>query len=115
MILGGSLRMTGVSPVAQDRNDEDAARFAAVVEAYGADAARWPDADLALMQRFQTRDPAAARALLQQARRLDACLDKAQSLPPSQALKAQIFERLEAERAAQPARPPGAAPARTRA
>jgi len=115
MNLAAGTQMTGASPVSNDSKDNDAARFSAVIEAYGADPARWPDADLALMHRFQTRNPAAAQAMLEEARRLDACLDAAASPPPGQALKAEIFERLEAEQAARPARPQGATPARTRA
>jgi hypothetical protein len=82
----------------EDNNDTGAARFRAVTEAYGADPARWPEEDREIMAAFQARRPKEAAQFLEAARRLDAELDKAGELPPTEALRRRVLARLEAER-----------------
>lgn len=58
----------------------DANRFAAIVEAYGADPRRWPEAERAGAEAFAERPEAVA--LLREARALDAMLDVSDAADP---------------------------------
>lgn len=74
------------------------ARFAALLDAYGADPARWPEGERAAALAFLDADPAARQARADAAR-LDAVLDRAPVEPPSAALMDRVLA------AAPPARP----------
>lgn len=74
------------------------ARFAALLEAYGAAPARWPAGERAAAQAFMAGQPARARALLAEAAALDAALDAAPAQAASERLVAAVL-------AAAPARP----------
>lgn len=52
----------------------DETRFAALVEAYGADPARWPETERGAALRFQMANPQVAARLLAPARALDGLL-----------------------------------------
>ncbi len=54
-----------------------AERFKAIVDAYGADPKRWPQAERAAALRFMTRNPLRAEVWLNEARDIDALLDVA--------------------------------------
>lgn len=54
------------------------ARFQAIVEAYGAEPRRWPEAERDAAAAFVRHDPEAAEACLIEARAMDAMLDLAQ-------------------------------------
>lgn len=51
------------------------ARFREIVDAYGADSARWPEEERAAAAIFARNNPGTAQPLLDEARRLDAWLD----------------------------------------
>jgi hypothetical protein len=65
-------------------------RFAALLDAYGADPARWPDAERAGAHALLDRS-AEARARRDAAAALDALLDRAAAVQPSSALAARIL------------------------
>ncbi len=67
---------TGMTPVPLT---DDRARL--LLEAYGADPARWPSDERAVLHRW-TQDSAAGRAALAEARALDALLDQAFATDP---------------------------------
>lgn len=54
-----------------------AERFAALLEAYGAEPARWPEAERAAARRFEAAHPQTAEPLLAEARALDRAIDRA--------------------------------------
>ena len=60
-------------------------RFLRLIGAYGADPARWPDEERAAAERRVAGDPA-ARAAIDEARRLDALLDRMPSPPDMPAI-----------------------------
>ncbi|MDX2235077.1 MAG: hypothetical protein NW200_11330, partial [Hyphomonadaceae bacterium] len=67
----------------------DADRFAAIVEAYGAAPARWPEAERAAAQAFARAHPAVCRPVLEEAAALDAWLAlDARAEPAGEALHA---------------------------
>ncbi len=68
-------------------------RFTAIVDAYGADAARWPENERAGARALLAADPR-ARAILSQAVELDQLLDLAPSHLPSAALTGRILASL---------------------
>ena len=59
----------------------DRARFEAIVEAYGADAKRWPEAERAAALVYAARPE--AQAILAEARALDAMLDETADASPA--------------------------------
>lgn len=65
-------------------------RFQAIVDAYGADARRWPEGERAAAQDWAARHPVAADAMLETSLPLDAWLDSAVQATPPRAL----FERI---------------------
>jgi hypothetical protein len=71
--------------------DTDAlARFAALVEAYGAEPSRWPADRRAWAEQFLARSDA-ARAIAAEAAALDAALDRAPLAPPPAALIGRVL------------------------
>lgn len=70
-------------------------RFAELVDAYGADARRWPLAERAAAQALRASDPAAA-ALQQQAAMLDAMLDADVVAPASHTARRVLMAALPA-------------------
>jgi hypothetical protein len=66
------------------------ARFAALVEAYGGDPARWPAEERDGARALIAADPSARRAL-DEAAALDAVLDRAPAEPPSAELATRIL------------------------
>lgn len=70
-------------------------RFAELVDAYGADARRWPLAERAAAQALVAADPAAA-ALQQQAAMLDAMLDADVAAPASHTARRALMAALPA-------------------
>lgn len=81
------------SPREQDRSSEarptEAARFEALVAAYGADPARWPPERRTAALTFAATE--AGRAMLERARALDAALLRFETPPPSRALEARVL------------------------
>lgn len=77
-------------------------RFRTLVEAYGADPARWPDAERVAAQRFAEQS-AEARDALHEAAAFDRLLDTADTQPATRALEDRILatfpERTVSERA----------------
>jgi|CXWL01.1.fsa_nt_gi hypothetical protein len=70
----------------------DRERFAQILDAYGADAKRWPDAERAAAQAFIAAHPADASALLGEARALDGVLDATrEASAPNPALASRIM------------------------
>lgn len=67
-------------------------RFAELVDAYGADPLRWPEAERLAAQGLAARDPR-ANALLAEAEALDALFDAAPVEAPSAALMARVLTR----------------------
>jgi hypothetical protein len=65
-------------------------RFARVLDAYGADAGRWPEAERAAALRLVARS-AEARALRDHAAELDALLERAPLAEPSPGLRATVL------------------------
>jgi hypothetical protein len=65
-------------------------RFRTIVEAYGADARRWPDAERDAAREYAAQHRAEADALLAQSATLDAWLD-ADRLAPA---RAELFDRI---------------------
>jgi hypothetical protein len=76
----------------------DRTRFDALLEAYGADMARWPEADRAEAEAFAAAPE--AQASLHAARALDRLLDAYQAEAPSLALRQRILARAPQARAA---------------
>jgi hypothetical protein len=72
-------------------------RFRELAAAYGADLARWPDADRAAAAAFVA---ARGDAMLQAERALDALLTQAAAAEPSHALRARVIEAAPRQRAA---------------
>lgn len=68
----------------------DRARFEVLLDAYGADPERWPEAERAAALALLQRDPD-ARAMRAQAARIDALLGLAEPVEPSPALVARIL------------------------
>jgi len=78
-----------------DREREfDAERFRAVTEAYGADPARWPAEERAMMTVFQAQNPQEASRWLELAAAVDDALAEAAPQAPSRALRARILNQL---------------------
>lgn len=75
------------------------ARFAALLDAYGADPGRWPEGERAAALAFLEADPAARQARADAAR-LDAVLDRAPVEPPSAALMDRVLAAAPAARPA---------------
>ncbi|ARP80138.1 hypothetical protein CAL12_04385 [Bordetella genomosp. 8] len=73
-------------------------RFQAIVQAYGADARRWPEAERAGAQAWASGHPVAADAILAAAAPLDAWLDGDTVSPPDRSL----FDRIVASAPARP-------------
>lgn len=71
----------------------NALRFVEIVQAYGADSARWPDQDRAAALEFSIRHDSAAQ-ILTQAERLDAVLDSRFAPAPSDLLKSRILKQV---------------------
>lgn len=74
------------------KSDMDMRRLEVLLDAYGADPARWPAAERAAALALLATDPA-ARAWLEQARRLDRALD---ALPPAPAPAGDLAARIRA-------------------
>lgn len=70
----------------------NAHRFEMIVEAYGADPARWPLPERAEALAFERADPDAARVVRDKAARLDALLAPARTPEPDPALAARILQ-----------------------
>lgn len=68
-----------------------AERFLALVEAYGADARRWPEAERAAAKAFAAARPEVAQAALAAADDLDALLHASRALQPSMALRDRVL------------------------
>lgn len=73
-------------------------RFTALLEAFGADPKRWPDAERAAALAFAAAEPA-AKALMRDAAALDALLDAAEAPGPSDLLAARLARRAPGPRA----------------
>jgi hypothetical protein len=71
--------------------DMDRERFAALVDAFGADFRRWPEAERDAARAFRAAQPAVCEALLAEAAGLDAALDEIAALQPSAALRERIL------------------------
>lgn len=76
----------------EGHKDMDMRRLEVLLDAYGADPARWPAAERAAALALLATDPA-ARAWLEQARRLDRALD---ALPPAPAPAGDLAARIRA-------------------
>jgi len=70
-----------------DRDDDRYARLKRLYDAYGADAARWPEGERAWAEALVEADPQARDA----AARLDAALDRATLAQPSPELMARVL------------------------
>lgn len=80
-----------------DEFELDEARFARLVEAYGADPARWPASERESVQRLMSSS-AGAQRLLAEVRELDLALASATSPPVSAALESRLmvdFDRVQ--------------------
>lgn len=78
----------------------DATRFEAIVEAYGAEPRRWPEAERAAAEAFARTD--AGQRALAEARALDAALDSAADAEPvSLALRRNLLAQAPKSRALQ--------------
>lgn len=73
-------------------------RFAQIVDAYGADPRRWPDAERAAAQAFAQAHPREAAAPLAAAAALDACLAADVVEPADRALRRRIIASAEVQR-----------------
>jgi hypothetical protein len=82
-----------------DAIDEE--RFGQLLEAYGGDAARWPDAERALALRYLAATPA-AHPMRAEARRLDRTLDAWNEPEASPGLQARLSAGLPAPRVLRP-------------
>lgn len=80
-------------PLEHDRSKSapptEAARFEALVAAYGADPARWPQERRAAALTFAGTE--AGRAMLERGRVLDEALSRFDTPPPSRALEARVL------------------------
>ena len=65
-------------------------RFFTIVEAYGTEPRRWPEAEREAALAFSRTE--AAAAILAQAQALDGMLDESRPLAPSRALRARVIE-----------------------
>ena len=72
-----------------------AERFKAIVDAYGADPKRWPQAERDAALRFMTRNPLRAEVWLNEARDVDALLDAAVEPVTAQELEVQSLQVLD--------------------
>ncbi len=73
-----------------ERGDDRRARLTRLLDAYGADAARWPEGERGWAEALIVAD-ADARALRAEAARLDAALDRATLAEPSSELIADVL------------------------
>ncbi len=73
-----------------ERGDDRRARLTRLLDAYGAEAARWPEGERAWAEALIEAD-ADARALRAEAARLDAALDRAPLAQPSPDLIAEVL------------------------
>ncbi len=71
-------------------------RFGEIVEAYGGDPRRWPERERAAAQNWAARHGDAARALLGEARRLDAYLARDLIAEPHRELQRRILAEADA-------------------
>lgn len=69
------------------QNQISSERFEAIVDAYGADAQRWPQAERAAALLFMQQNPETARRVMAEARTLDGWLSAAEEVEPSAALQ----------------------------
>ncbi|ESQ81265.1 hypothetical protein [Asticcacaulis sp. YBE204] len=69
-------------------------RFEAIIEAYGATPSRWPEAERDAARAFMQREPQIARALMAEARGIDALLGSLAAPEPSDALQWEVLARL---------------------
>lgn len=70
-------------------------RFKMLVEAYGGDPTRWPEAERAAALKFAEND-AAAQSLLKEARTLDQVIDLAETAPATPQLQERILADFDA-------------------
>jgi hypothetical protein len=73
-------------------------RFGEIVQAYGGDPRRWPAQERASAESWAAGHRDAARALLDEAERLDACLARDLVTDPSRALERRILADADARR-----------------
>ena len=71
--------------------DMNRERFAALVDAFGADLRRWPDSERDAARAFRAAQPFVCEPLLAEASRLDAMLDGLDAPHPSAALRERIL------------------------
>jgi len=83
--------MNRLKPTTQSRMTIE--RFSQVVETYGGEAKRWPQAERPLAQQLLS-DSAEARHLQQAALRLDHLLDQVPVTPPTLALQQRILNQI---------------------
>jgi hypothetical protein len=76
--------------VKHDDKRADLERFRTLVESYGADPARWPDAEKRTFEELASSEE--ARVWLAEQRRLDDWLDGAEGIAPSPALLRRVAE-----------------------
>jgi len=69
-------------------------RFEAIVNAYGAQPQRWPEAERASALLFMQQHPETARRLMAEARTIDAWLSSAAEVEPSAALQWDVLARM---------------------
>jgi len=67
-------------------------RFAAIVDAYGANSLRWPDAERAAAQAYERAHPDHVNHILQQAGSLDAVLESWEVGGPGSVLSARVLD-----------------------
>jgi anti-sigma factor RsiW len=79
-------------------DEMDPERFEALIAAYGATPARWPEEERAAAEAFARRDPRAAR-LLADADKIDALLFAHRVAEPSRTLRAMVIESAPRHRA----------------
>lgn len=78
-------------------------RFKVLVEAYGANPARWPEAERAVAETFVNATPEAQR-ILAEAAALDHVLDTASTAPVTRELEMRVLESFTAKEARSPRR-----------
>ncbi|UDF03164.1 hypothetical protein [Asticcacaulis sp. AND118] len=76
------------------QNQISSERFEAIVDAYGADAQRWPQDERAAARLFMQQHPETARRVMAEARTLDAWLSAAEEPEPSVALQWEILAHM---------------------
>lgn len=77
----------------------NAERFSALIEAYGADARRWPEADREPARAFRLAEPALTARLLAEADMIDALLDASPRPPVSPELRDRVLAAVTTVRA----------------